>query len=90
MPRYLVQRTFADGLVMPPTRQGAARCLEVVANNAAEGVTWGLSYVTVHGSVTYCIYEGPSPSAVRRAASANRLPVDRITEVRVLDPYFHH
>lgn len=90
MPRYLVQRTFADGLAIPATRQGAARCLEVVANNAAQGVTWGHSYVTVDGSLTYCIYDGPSPSAVRRAASTNQLPVDRITEVRVLDPYFHH
>ena len=31
----------------------------------------------------------PSPEALRRAAEANQLPVDRITEVRVLDPYFY-
>jgi hypothetical protein len=27
--------------------------------------------------------------ARRRAAGQNKLPVDRITEVRVLDPYFY-
>ena len=90
MPRYVVQRTFAEGLDLPATREGAKRCLDVVDQNATHGVTWGHSYVTTDGALSYCIYEGPSPEAVRRAAAANGLPVDRITEVRVLDPYFHH
>ena len=34
-------------------------------------------------------YDGPTPEAVRRVADRNKLPVDRITEVRVLDPYFY-
>ena len=38
---------------------------------------------------TFCIYEAPSPEAIRKVADRNGLPVDRITEVRVLDPYFH-
>jgi hypothetical protein len=38
---------------------------------------------------TYCVYDGPSPEAIGRAAAANGLPVDGITEVRVLDPYFY-
>jgi hypothetical protein len=29
------------------------------------------------------------PEAVRRAAERNKLPVDRITRVVVLDPYFY-
>lgn len=90
MPRYVVQRTFAEGLDLPATREGAKRCLDVVHHNATHGVTWGHSYVTTDGALSYCIYEGPSPEAIRRAAAANGLPVDRITEVRVLDPYFHH
>jgi hypothetical protein len=90
MPRYVVQRTFAERLGIAATREGARRCLDVVATNTVHGVTWGHSYVTADGSLTYCIYEAPSPAAIRRAAGANGLPVDRITEVRVLDPYFHH
>jgi len=85
-----VQRTFAEGLDVPATPEGAKRCLQIVDRNATEGVTWGHSYVTADGGLSYCIYEGPSPEAVRRAAAANGLPVDRVTEVRVLDPYFHH
>jgi hypothetical protein len=30
-----------------------------------------------------------APEAIRRAAEVNQLPVDRITEVRFLDPYFY-
>jgi hypothetical protein len=31
----------------------------------------------------------PEGLAIRRAAGANQLPVDRITEIQVLDPYFY-
>ncbi len=88
MPRYLVERTFSDGLGLPADPQGARICATVVENNAKEGVTWIHSYVTPDRKKTFCIYDGPSPEAIRVVAGANGLPVDRITEVRVLDPYF--
>jgi Protein of unknown function (DUF4242) len=90
MPRYIVQRTFADGLQIPADAQGAKACLAVVDGNATEGVTWIHSYVTTDKRTTFCVYDGPNPEAIRTAAERNQLPVDRITEVRVLDPYFHH
>jgi hypothetical protein len=89
MARYLVERTYPEGLGIPATDQGAASCLTVVGNNAENGVTWLHSYVTGDKKKSYCIYDGPSPEAIRQAAMLNGLPVDRITEVRVLDPYFH-
>jgi hypothetical protein len=89
MARYLVERTFADGLGIPANEQGAASCLTVVTNNAEDGVTWLHSYVTGDKKKSFCIYDAPSPEAIRHAAKLNGLPVDRITEVRVLDPYFH-
>lgn len=89
MPRYLVERTFPDGLVIPMTEQGAATCRSVVGNNAEELVTWVQSYVTPDKSRTFCIYDGPSPEAIRKAARRNGLPVDQIIEVNVLDPYFY-
>jgi len=52
-------------------------------------VTWVHSYVTPDRVTTYCIYDGPDPEAIRRAGALNGLPVDRISEVRVLDPYFY-
>ena len=89
MPRYLVERTFADGLEIPTTPEGAKACLVVAQNNAEEQVTWVTSFVTTDRSKTFCIYDGPDVEAIHRAATANGLPVDAVTEVRVLDPYFY-
>lgn len=89
MPRYMVERTFSDGLEIPTTTTGADVCLNVVGNNAQEQVTWVQSFVSADKQKTFCIYDGPTPEAIRRAAGLNSLPVDAITEVRVLDPYFY-
>jgi Nickel responsive protein SCO4226-like len=43
-----------------------------------------------HGKTkTFCVYDAADPEAIRRAAERNSLPVDRIIEVSVLDPYFY-
>ena len=55
--------------------------------NQLEGVTWLQSYVTDDRTKTFCVYDGPSPEAIRKTAADTGLPVDAITEVRVLDPY---
>jgi uncharacterized protein DUF4242 len=89
VPRYMVERTFPTGLQIPMTEQGAQACLSVVGKNGALGVTWVHSYVSEDKTKTYCIYDGPDPDAIRRAAEENGLPVDRITKVNVLDPYFY-
>jgi Nickel responsive protein SCO4226-like len=89
MPRYVVERTFPEGLQIPINGEGAERCLAVVDRNADEGVTWIHSYVSENRTKTFCVYDGPSPEAIRKTASKNHLPVDSITQVRVLDPYFY-
>ena len=90
MPRYMVERSFPDGLNIPMNGDGAEACSGVVERNAGEGVTWVHSYVSADKKKTFCVYDAPSPDAIRDAADRNSLPVDRITEVRVLDPYFYH
>jgi hypothetical protein len=60
-----------------------------VDSNASDQVTWVHSYVSADKKKTFCIYDGPSPEAIRRAAGRNQLPIERITEVQVLDPYFY-
>lgn len=89
MHRYLVERTFPDGLNIPLDQVGKDLCLTVVSNNAEDNVTWVHSYVTMDKKKTYCIYDAPSPDAIRKSAKANGLPVDKIIEVSVLDPYFY-
>jgi len=89
MPRYMVERTFPDGLNIPMTDEGATACLNVVDLNAEVGVTWVHSYVSDDKTKTFCVYDGPDPEAIRRAATSTGLPIDTISEVRVLDPYFY-
>jgi hypothetical protein len=89
MPRYLVERTFTGGLEIPLTDEGVAACQSVVGTNAAEGVTWVHSYVSEDRMKTFCVYDAPSPEAIRLTAERNKLPVDRITKVSILDPYFY-
>lgn len=90
MPRYIVERTFPDGLHIPSTGAGAQACLTVVGKNGGNGVTWVHSYVTNDKKKTYCIYDGPDEAAIRVSAEQNGLPVDSVTAVSVLDPYFYH
>jgi hypothetical protein len=89
MPRYVVERTFPDGLHIPAGAGGKELCFAVVEKNGSEGVTWLSSYVSEDKGRTFCVYEAPSPEAIRKTASRNDLPIDRITQVRVLDPYFY-
>jgi hypothetical protein len=89
MPRYVVERTFQEGWHIPADRDGAELCLAIGERNADEGVTWLHSYVSDDRTKSFCVYEAPTPEAIRRTAARNALPVDVITQVRVLDPYFY-
>jgi predicted amidohydrolase YtcJ len=89
MARFMVERTFADGLDIPVSAEGAAAVRGVVDRNAEVGVTWVHSYVSPDKTKTFCIYDGPDEESVRRAAERNELPIDSVTPVTVLDPYFY-
>jgi hypothetical protein len=78
--RYLVERTFPAGALKG---LDAATKKKVNANNASVGVRWVQSYANADETKTFCVYEGPSEAAVRKAAELNKLPVDSITEVPV-------
>jgi Protein of unknown function (DUF4242) len=78
--RYLVERTFPAGALKG---LDATTKKKVNANNASVGVRWVESYANADETKTFCVYEGPSEAAVRKAAELNKLPVDSITEVPV-------
>ena len=73
----------------PIDENGRKAVTGIVAGNGAEQVTWVHSYVSDDDRTTWCIYDAPSPEAIRAAAGTNSLPVDQIHEVNVLDPYFY-
>ena len=89
MPRYLIERIFSKELQISADTIGVDECLKIVSKNLDDEVTWIQSYVSDDKLKSFCIYDAPSPEAVRRAARRNNLPIDKITEVRVLDPYFY-
>ena len=89
MPRYVVQRTFPEGLPISVDNGGAELCRGVIERNAEEDVTWISSFVSDDRTHTFCIYDAPSPEAIRKTAARNELTVDQITRVSVLDPYFY-
>jgi hypothetical protein len=78
--RYIVERTFKPGSL---DGLDAALKAKVNANNAKYDVHWVMSYANAEKTKTYCVYEGPSEAAIRKAAAANGLPVDSIMEVPV-------
>jgi len=83
----MVQRAFPEGLQIPIANGGAELCQGIVERNAEQGVTWVHSYVSEDKRTTFCIYDAPTPEAIRKTAAGNELPVDQIAQVLVLDPY---
>src|SRR5580658_4974028 len=73
MPRYLVERVFEEGVDLPRAFESAELCAAIVAGNLRAEVTWLHSYVSTDGRTMFCVYDGPSPEAVRHAALVNRL-----------------
>jgi Nickel responsive protein SCO4226-like len=84
MPRYVVERVFAD--TWDIGADGEERCRQIVEGNG-DDVTWLHSYVSEDGRRAFCMYEAPSPESIRKSAARNELPIESITCVRVLDPY---
>jgi hypothetical protein len=78
--RYLIERTFPAGAL---AGLDAATKAKVNSNNASLGVRWVQSYANADKTKTFCVYEGPSEAAVRKAAELNGLPVDSVMEVPV-------
>jgi len=87
MPRYLIERDFPEALAIPINADGRKALDGVIACNATLGVNWVHSYVSPDRRQTFCIYDAPSPEAICEVAALNGLPVGRITQVSVLDPF---
>jgi hypothetical protein len=76
MPLFVIERNYAEQLELDGDD---VRLLEEV--NADEGVHWVFSFLTADRRRTYCLYEAPSPDAIRAAARRANLPADVIVEV---------
>ncbi len=59
MPRYMVERTFPEGLNLPVNEDGAGACTTIIGRNAEGSVTWVQSFVSADKRQTFCIYDAP-------------------------------
>lgn len=76
MPIFMVERRYADDL------EASAELVDGISRiNEEEGVRWMYSFLSADKRKTYCLYEAPSPEAIRRAAERAGLPADVIVEV---------
>jgi len=64
-------------------KDGAA---EIRLINDDLGVSWLFSFLSADKKKTYCLYEAPSPDAIREAAKRLNLPADVIVEVDEIRP----
>ena len=76
MPIFMVERNFAEEL--EPNFDAADGINRI---NAQEGVRWLYSFLSADKRKTYCLYEAPSPEAIRTAARRAGLPADVVVEV---------
>ncbi len=81
MPVYVIERNFAEQLDL------SSADVELIDEiNADEGVRWLFSFLSADKRRTYCLYEAPSPDAIRAAAERANVPVDEIVEVGTAAP----
>ena len=82
MPRFLIERNFAEELEV--TKDGIDRIQRI---NDEAGVKWLFSFLSADKKKTYCLYEAPSADAIRQAAKRANTPADVIIEIsRELSP----
>lgn len=76
MPIFMIERRYAEDL------EASAEVVDGINRiNDEEGVRWLYSFLSADKRKTYCLYEAPSPDAIRRAAARAGLPADVIVEV---------
>ena len=81
MPRFIIERNFADKLEI--TKEASDHVQQI---NDTEGVNWIFSFLSADKRKTYCLYEAPSAEAILRASERAGLPANVITQVDEVSP----
>jgi hypothetical protein len=76
VPVFMIERRYAEDV-----ETGAEEVDGIRRINDEEGVRWLYSFLSADRRKTYCLYEAPSPEAIRRAAARAGLPADIVVEV---------
>ncbi|CAM3273032.1 hypothetical protein BST27_25505 [Mycobacterium intermedium] len=76
MPIFMIERNYAD--VLEPSLETVDGINRI---NAEENVRWLYSFLSADKRKTYCLYEAPSPEAIKTAAARAGLPADVVVQV---------
>jgi hypothetical protein len=76
VPVFVIERQWAERL-----EANAEAADGINRINEEEGVRWLYSFLSADRRKTYCLYEAPSPDAIRRAAARAGIPADAVTEM---------
>jgi hypothetical protein len=79
----MIEREFAEQLELTDSD---VELIEQI--NGDEGVEWLFSFLSADRLRTYCLYEAPSPEAIRAAAQRANVPADKVVEVDAATPQF--
>ena len=83
MPRFIIERNFAEKLELAALKEGNDRVKRI---NDEEGVKWIFSFLSADKRKTYCLYEAPNAEAIRQAAERANIPADVVTMVDEINP----
>jgi len=76
VPIFMIERRYAEDV------EASAEAADGINRiNDEEGVRWLYSFLSADKRKTYCLYEAPSPDAIRRAAVRAGVPADVVVEV---------
>ena len=76
MPIFMIERQYAEDV-----EANAEEADGINRINDEEGVRWMYSFLSADRRKTYCLYEAPSPDAIRRAAARAGVPADVVVEL---------
>ena len=84
MPRFLVECSLqAEGSI----GVDFAAIIGGHGERSAEvGAIWLHAYLSDDDSTLYALYDAPDPETVRSALARDRIPIERICHVQMLDP----
>jgi Protein of unknown function (DUF4242) len=81
MPRFLIERNFAEALEV--TKEDVDQVRQI---NDEEGIKWLFSFLSPDKRKTYCLYEAPNAEAIRVAARRANIPADIVIEISEVRP----
>lgn len=78
MPRYVIERDMA---AMPNEDLDTIGRRSATVAEGMDGVVWVKSFISEAEGKIYCVYDAPSPEAIREHAKRVGIPANKISEI---------